>query len=131
MDIFERASREKLRFKSTHGQITVEDLWCLPLINERGGLCLNTLAKNLSRQLRDENEENFVEPISPQKSLSLLKLEVVKHIIKVKIEERDSKTEELKKETKKKQILGILADKEENSLKNMSEQELRKMLDSL
>ncbi len=130
MDLFEQASRLKLRFESKRGCISTEDLWDLPLSNDHG-LSLDNLAKGLNRKLKEEAEESFVVPKSKESSILSLQFELVKHVIKVKIEEREAKEQALKKEAKKKKIREILADKEEASLKSLSEDELRKMLDEL
>jgi hypothetical protein len=130
MTLFEEASRLKLRFETERGRISTEDLWDLPLSNEHG-LSLDNLAKALNRKLKEESEESFVIPKSKESSILSLQFELVKHVIKVKIEERDAKKEALKKEAKKKRIREIIADKEDQTLKNLSEDELRKMLDEL
>ena len=130
MTLFEEASRLKLRFETERGRISTEDLWDLPLSNNHG-LSLDNLAKALNRKLKEESEESFVVPKSKESSILSLQFELVKHVIKVKIEERDAKKEALKKEAKKKRIREILADKEDETLKNLSEDELRKMLDEL
>ena len=130
MTLFEEASRLKLRFETERGRISTEDLWDLPLSNNHG-LSLDNLAKALNRKLKEESEESFVVPKSKESSILSLQFELVKHVIKVKIEERDAKKEALKKEAKKKRIREILADKEDEILKNLSENELRKMLDEL
>jgi len=130
MALFEEASRLKLRFETKRGCISTEDLWDLPLSNDHG-LSLDNLAKGLNRKLKEEGEESFVVPKSQESSILSLQFELVKHVIKVKIEERDAKEQALKKEAKKQKIREIIADKEEASLKNLSEDELRKMLDEL
>ncbi|KHD09219.1 hypothetical protein PN36_30635 [Candidatus Thiomargarita nelsonii] len=130
MEIFEQASRLKLRFETKRGCISTEDLWDLPLSNDHG-LSLDNLAKGLNRKLKEEGEESFVVPKSQESSILSLQFELVKHVIKVKIEERDAKEQALKKKAKKQKIREIIADKEDETLKNLSEDELRKMLDDL
>jgi len=130
MALFEEASRLKLRFETERGRISTEDLWDLPLSNDHG-LSLDNLAKALNRKLKEESEESFVVPKSKENSILSLQFELVKHVIKVKIEERDAKEQALKKKAKKKRLREIIADKEDESLKSLSEDELRKMLEEL
>ena len=130
MELFEQASKLKLRFETERGRISTEDLWDLPLSKDHG-LSLDNLAKALNRKLKEESEDSFVVPKSKESSILSLQFELVKHVIKVKIEERDAKKQALKKQAKKKQIREIIADKEDESLKSLSEDELRKMLDDL
>ena len=130
MTLFEEASKLKLRFETERGRISTEDLWDLPLSKDHG-LSLDNLAKALNSKLKEESEESFVIPKSKESSILSLQFELVKHVIKVKIEERDAKEQALKKKAKKKRIREIIADKEDESLKSLSEDQLRKMLDDL
>jgi hypothetical protein len=130
MELFEQASKLKLRFETKRGCISTEDLWDLPLSNAHG-FSLDNLAKGLNRKLKEEGEESFVVPKSQESSILSLQFELVKYVIKVKIEEREAKEQALKKKAKKNQIREIIADKEDETLKKLSEDELRKMLDEL
>ena len=57
-DLFERATRQKLRFETTSGNISVEDVWSLPLSS--GKLNLNDLAKALNKEIKTFDEEDFI-----------------------------------------------------------------------
>ena len=48
MDIFEQASRLKLRFPSPLGTLSTEDLWHLPLTSTTGKANLNDIGKALN-----------------------------------------------------------------------------------
>lgn len=132
MNIFEKATRMAVRFTSTKGNLTVEDLWSLPLTARSGQLDLDTVAKEVNRQLKDVTEESFVATVSnPQKSGLELKLELVKHIIAVKLEEENARKESAAKAVRKNQILEILAKKQDAKMAEMSEADLLKELASL
>lgn len=45
MSIFEQASREKVRFQTQVGQVSVEDLWELPLSSKANKPNLDDIAK--------------------------------------------------------------------------------------
>jgi excisionase family DNA binding protein len=63
--LFEKAARLKLRFASPQGNLSAEDLWDLPLTSVRlNAANLNNIAKAISRQLKAESEEDFVNPKS-------------------------------------------------------------------
>lgn len=132
MNIFEEASRSKLRFETAKGSITVEDLWDLPLTNGTQ-LSLDNLAKGLKRKLDDLSSESFVflDTENAEKNTVSLQLEIVKYVINIKLEEYKAKEFALKKAAKREKIMNILADKAAASLQNLSEDELRKMLKDL
>ena len=60
-----------------------------------------------------------------------IKVEIVKHIFNVKKVEAQQREDAVIKAEKKQRILDILAKKQDDSLNNMSEEELIKMLDEL
>jgi len=62
MSLFETASKNKLRFSSIKGNLTTEDLWDLPLTSKSGRICLDNIAKQLYKELKDSTEESFVLP---------------------------------------------------------------------
>ena len=50
--MFEKATRLKLRFETVRGYVTTEDLWDIPL-SAVNGFCLDTIAKNLNKKLKE------------------------------------------------------------------------------
>lgn len=92
-NIFERATRQRVRFKSGNGLINVEDAWKLTLTQ------LNNIAIALDKEIKtlDSGEVSFLpkEMLSSTDARKLskrrLELDVVKHIIDVKIEEKDKR----------------------------------------
>ena len=131
MNIFEQATRNQTRFTSIKGLLTVEDLWQLPL-QSKTGFDLDSVAKEANRQLKEVTEESFVSTTTnPSKAVNELRLEVVKHIIAVKMAENEAKRTAADKVAKREKILGILASKEEDALKGMTREELLKQLNEL
>ena len=61
----------------------------------------------------------------------LNKIEIVKYIFNAKEAEAEARKNDAAKHAKKQRILDILAQKQEDALQNMSEDELKKMLDEL
>jgi hypothetical protein len=130
-NIFEVATRSHLRFDSTRGGLTVEDLWDIPLTSKTSIICLDEIGKTIIRQLKVTEEESLVVKSSAANETLKLKLEIVKHIINVKLADAaNAKNLKEKKETKEK-ILGILAEKKDEKLKSQSVEELEAMLSSL
>lgn len=130
--LFEQASRRKLRFTSFGGAITVEDLWDLPLQHPHK-LNLDNLALELSQQVKEfEGKTSFVTPEkTPKNEDLLLAFEVVKHIIAVKVAERDARKLESDKAAKKQKLLELLDKKENEALEGLSAEEIRKQIAEL
>lgn len=129
MTIFETAARKKLRFDSPKGLLSVEDLWDLPLTSKSGSL--DTIACQLFKQLKSDDSVSFVTAAKKSDATVQLKFDVVKHVIDVRVAERDAAVVAAQKADKKQIILNILAQKEGEALSQASPEELRKMLEAL
>lgn len=77
--MFEKAAKCKLRFQSSKGALSVEDLFDLSLTS------LDNLAKDVNRQLKAEVEESFIEKKSQNSSDLELRLDILKHVIAYKV----------------------------------------------
>lgn len=128
--MFEKATRQKLRFASAAGMLSVEDLWDLPL-QSRTRVDLDTIAKAVNKEIKTTEEESFVAPISVENTSLTLKMGILKHIISVKLEEQDAAKTLKEKNERKKHIMAIMADKQDEELKGKSLDELKKELEAL
>ena len=126
--MFEKATRLKLRFPSQKGFLTVEDLWDLPLT---GKVSLDNIAKQLNKEIKDSSEESFVIKKTEKNSILELKFELVKYIIKVKLSEIETAEKAKVLKEKKQKIMELIQEKENESLKSKSLEDLQKMLDDL
>jgi hypothetical protein len=131
MDIFEIASRKKFTYPSVVGMLTTEQLWDLPLTSVRGA-SLDSVARAVNSDLKSVTEESFVavKP-NPAKADLETKLEVVKHIIAVKQDERAKADAAADRADKRRKLAEALASKQDQALAAMSEEEIRKQLDEL
>ena len=130
MNMFEKAIRTKLRFPSPVGQLTVEDLYDLPLTSTKGP-SLDDTARRIYKTVKESDEMSFVDESSSKASDSEFALEIVKHIIAVRKEENRVTREASERKIKKERIAQILAEKENDDLKNKSTDELRELLNQL
>ena len=129
--MFEKASRLKLRFDSLKGQLSVENLWDLPL-QSKSGFDLDTVAKTVNQELKGVTEESFVETCAnPRKGELELKLEIVKHVIKTRQDENAAAANAVAKREERKRLEGILATKQASALEQLSVEEIQKRLDDL
>jgi len=133
MDIFEQASRQALRFPSPVGHLTTEQLWDLPLTGQTEGRAnLDSMARAFHSELKSLEEVSFVDVRpNPRKAELELQFEIVKHIIDVKLAERDAAKRAVEARERKELLLATLASKQKDALAAMSEEELKAELGKL
>ena len=135
MNMFEQASRLKLRFAvGTRVNLTVENLWDLPLTNVKGEH-LDHIAIELQEKL-STNEKSFVVQQSKNKETQLnqLKFDIVKYIIDVRLEEQKvanlerqraqeiSTLKELQKQAKIRDLQNLSSEEIEERIKSLEKQ---------
>lgn len=129
--MFEKATRMKLRFESQRGPLSTEDLWDLPLTGRT--VSLDDIARSIHKQIKEEdNDISFVTPsVSGKESLmTQLRFDIVKHIIDVKIAERDAAYAAADKKAKKQKIMELIDKKQDEALSSKSVEELLAMIDN-
>lgn len=131
MNIFEQASKKKIRFNSNRGDLTVEQLWDMPL-QSKSGFDLDTIAKEVNRGIKASSEESFVTTKASSATTTLeLQLEVLKHIIAVKIEAAASAAKRTENEARRAKLIEALENKQNSELNNMSTEDILKELEKL
>lgn len=123
-NIFEFATRNKVRF-SFKGLISVEDLWDLSLIN------LDSIYKELNKQSKQSEEESLLNIKTQEDELLNVQIAIVKHIVSVKLAEKEAREKASAKKAQKQKIMSIIAAKQDEALQNSSIDDLQKMLDEL
>lgn len=131
MNMFEYATRNKVRFTSTRGELTVEMLWDVPL-RSKDGFDLDAVAKTANKSLKALTEESFVSTErTPAHEKAELTLEIVKHVIQVKLAEEVAAKKRADNRVEKEKLLRILAEKQEGKLSELTEKELQKRINAL
>lgn len=118
MNNFEKATRLRLRFETSRGNLNVEDLWRLPLAE------LDKLAIALNKQLKESSEESFIKAKSKDNKLLELRFDIVKHIIETLLSEDEEKKKAADKRAKREQLLELIAKKKNQELEGKSLEEL-------
>lgn len=126
--MFEQATRQKLRFESTKGLLSVEDLWDLPLDSAVGKANLNDVARAVHRDLKADDQISFVSAKQKTDDVAQMKMDIVKHIIQVKLSEADVAKQMREAKEKKQKILEIMSRKQDAALESASLEDLEKML---
>lgn len=122
--LFELATRYKWRFTGHKGQLTVEDLWDLSVE------ALDDIFKKLNTEKKKNGEESLLDVTANTSQEILLdnKLAIVRHIVQTKLNEAEMRRQYAEEQTKKQQIMDIIARKENAALEELSIEELRAML---
>lgn len=129
--LFEFATRNKLRFSSTRGELSVEMLWDLPL-RSRDGFDLDSVAKGVNKALKSLTEESFVSTErTPAVTRAENALELVKYIISVKLAEEETAKKRAANRAEKARLLEILAEKQAGALTALTEKELQERINAL
>ena len=131
MNIFEQATRAKIRFSTPVGMLSVEDLWDLPLTSNAGRPNLDGIAMSLYQDLGDNVQVSFVNKSVAKDEVSQLKFDIVKHIIDTRLAEQAAASEARVKSEKKQRILEIINQKEDATLMASSIDELKATLASM
>lgn len=131
MNIFEQATRAKIRFSTPVGMLSVEDLWDLPLTSTRARANLDDVARLLDAELKSTSSVSFVNDVSEVNAKTKLMFDVVIHIINVKIAEAKAAKSAADVREKKQKIMAIIERKQEESLSAASIDDLQQMLASL
>jgi hypothetical protein len=123
-NMFEVATRSKMRFPF-RGLISVEDLWDLSVQN------LDVIFKSLNSELKQVQEESLLNTKTKEDKELDIKIEIVKYIVQVKLEEENLRQKAKAAKEQKQKIMEILSAKQDESLQNKSIDELKAMLEEL
>jgi hypothetical protein len=123
-NMFEVATRCKFRFPF-RGQISVEDMWDLDLVH------LDSIFKKLNSQVKQANEESLLVTKTKEDETLSTMIEIVKHIVSVKLVEENARLQAREKREKKQRIMEIIASKQDEALQGKSVDELQAMIDEL
>ena len=126
-NVFEKASRAKLRFATVRGNLSVEQLWDLPL--DKGEVNLYNLAQDLLTQVADKPAEklSFFNKAVTVDETAELKFEIVKHIVTTKVAEAEAQQTEAIKRTQRQELDALIAAKKAEAKQGLSLEELEAM----
>ena len=129
--MFEKASRLQLRFDTSKGLLSVEDLWQLPLTSNTGRANLDDIARELDAKVKNTSTVSFVNKPAKTDETVQLSFDIVKRVIDVRLEERDAAAAAEANKQKKQKLLVILEAKENEGLSQLSMEDLRAQINAL
>ncbi len=131
-NIFEFAARNKIRFTSTKGLLTVEQLFNDVPLRSSDGFNLDAIAREANKQLKAATEESFVNTErTPEHSRLETTLEIVKFVIASKLDDEAAAKKRQENAAEKQKLLKILAEKQDGKLSELSEAQLRRRIEAL
>lgn len=125
MSIFEKATRERVRFASSKGSLCVEDLWQLSLES------LNSIAKDTNKELKETEEEDFIGTRPKTNPTLQLKMDILKRIIEVRLEEKETKAKRVERNTKLANLRQLANEKSAEAIQGKSLEEINAMIAEL
>ena len=129
--LFELAAREKLRFETPRGQLSVESLWDLPL-SSAANISLDSIAVSLDTAIRSSAPKSFVSnSTSTENKILTLKFDIVSHIIGVRLAENKAKAESNEKAAQRRMLQEAIAAKKNEQLLSGDVDALQARLDVL
>lgn len=121
---FEIAARKQMRFQF-RGLIRADDLFSLSKED------LDNIYVGLRKELNAATEESLLKPKASEEADLQIKIAIVKYVYDSKVEEAESRKKDRERLETKKQILAIIAEKQSESLRSKSIEDLAAMLDKL
>jgi len=131
MSIFEKATRQKLRFETQQGTLSVEDLWGLPLTSQTNKANLDQIARELFQKLKSGQDVSFVDTAKKTDATTQLKFDVVKYIIDVRLAENEAKNQASAKAEQRERLQEIISRKQDRALEGASLEDLQAQLAAL
>lgn len=123
-ELFINATRNNYQFPF-RGMINVIDLWDLSLTN------LDSVFKILNAEAKKSEEESLLNTKSKEDEEISNKIEIVKYIVSVKLDEKKKREDAKKNAEMRQRLLEIKAKRQDAALENMSDEDLDKALAEL
>lgn len=124
-NLFEKASRLKLRFQAKQGLLSVEDLWDLSLS------ALDMLAQSVNRELQSETEVSFLPTKRKATSHNGMRLELLKYVISVRVDEADKAKVRAEKRAKLDMLRSLAETKAVEQFASQSLDEIKRQIADL
>lgn len=122
MENYKLATQQKLRFQTDRGLLSTEQLWELSIEE------LDNLAVSLEQEHKESGKKSFIIKSSVKDKTIKLKFDIVIDVLntKVELQEDIKEAQEIKEHNKK--IITLIAEKQDESLKNKSIKQLEDLL---
>lgn len=120
--MYKQASKLKLRFHTTKGMLSVEQLWDLSLTD------LDSLAVSLESSYKNSKGKSFLDKKTSKNKTIKLQFDIALDILNTKVEELEAAQAEAENKAHNQKILGLIKEKQDDELKGRSIKELEKLI---
>ena len=124
MEIYKLAAQKGIRFQTTTGLLSTEQLWTL------NQTTLASIVKSLKKVLKGDNDDelSFLDESKTINVDDQLRFDIAKDIYLTKKAEAEAERNKMERKAFEQKILALIAEKKEDSLKGKSIEELEAML---
>lgn len=119
--MFKQASKLKIRFQTSIGELSTEQLWDLSLEK------LDSLAVSLQEEYKESGKKSFLEKKTAKDKELKLRFDIVLHILTSKVEEMEAEKENNEVKSHNAKIDALIAEKQDEELKSKSIKDLEKL----
>ena len=122
MSNFKIASKDKVRFQTTKGSLSTEQLWDLSVTD------LDTLAVSLEAEYNESGKKSFLVKRSVKDKTTKLKFDIVIEVLNDKVEAAQEAKEAREVKEHNQKILSLISEKKDGELRGKSVNQLEAML---
>lgn len=122
MEAYKLASKAKLRFQTSRGVLSVEQLWDLSLED------LDSLAVSLEAAHKESGKKSFLNKTSVKDKMAKLAFDVALDILNSKVEDNEAALEAIETKQFNEKILNLIAEKQDDNLRGLSIAQLKAKL---
>lgn len=120
--MYKEATKQKLRFNTTKGVLTTEQLWDLSLQE------LDSLAVSLEKDYKNSKGKSFLDKKTTKDKTIKIQFDITLDILNSKVEEMEALQEVAETKEHNQKILALIKEKKDDELKGKSIKELEKMI---
>lgn len=122
MEIYKEASKQQLRFATSKGNLSVEQLWGLSVAE------LDELAVKAEEEYKTSGKKSFVVKKAEKNKVAKLKFEILLDVLNTKVEEHEAALTAEENQEHNEKIMQMIVEKKDEELKGKSIKELTKLL---
>ncbi len=121
--MYKDASKQKLRFATSKGSLSVEQLWDLSISD------LDNLAVSLQEAYEKSKGKSFLEKRTTKDKGLKLQFDIALDILQTKVEESEAAKKKAERKANNQKIMALISEKQDAALANKSIKELTAMLE--
>lgn len=118
MEAFVKGTRDKVRFRTTKGNLTIEDAWDLSPED------IDPILVKIDEEVKSSATKSFIKVPTAANAEAKLKFEILKFILDVKLAEKEKAQKAKEKRVEKERLTEQLAKIQNKKLDGLTEEEV-------